>query len=868
MKDPQETPMMRQYFALKEANPDCILFFRMGDFYEMFYEDAKIGAEVMDIALTARDREKKVPMAGVPYHALDSYLAKMVKAGYKVAICEQMTEPGSGLVEREVVRVVSPGTILDEKALERGENNYLMSLQRSSRGVYGLAFCDLSTGAFVVREFKDDLAQVLADELIRFAPTECILPDNLYHDASVIKILKLQSGLNIYCFHDWTVFSAEAEKILLNHFGVKTLAGFGLGGQPEAVKAAAVLLSYLKKTQRDNVAHLKSLKTYSNETFLLMDRSTIINLELLSTLRDAEIKGSLLNLMSETSSALGARSIKDWLLHPLVNRAEIEARLEVVEYLHQNKKLRDIYREELRRVADIERLLARLASSIGNARDLVALKNSLQVLIKLIQTSSHLQMPPLLSKLLIETPLLEEVVAEIETNILEDPPFDLRSGDLIKEGVSPELDDLRQKRLGGRDFLVDYEKKERAQTGIGNLKVRNNSVFGFYIEITKSNLSQVPPHYVRKQTLVNAERFITPELKEYEEIVLRAQDRCVAIEYEIYQDVLGRVLNYLDGLQKAARRVAALDGLLTFAHLAVKHNYTRPVFSENTALEIKNGRHPVVEKLLEDQRFVPNDTLMDDASRQLILLTGPNMAGKSVYMRQTALIVLMAQMGSFVPASSARLPIFDRLFVRSGAADIITANLSTFMVEMVETANILNHATSRSLIVLDEIGRGTSTYDGLSLAWAIVEYLVSHPKNKPLTLFSTHYHEMQVLAEKYEGIVNEQVLVEETKSGLNFLHKVAPGGASHSYGIAVAQLAGVPEEVVSRAQAVLKILEAKELTTPQSKLQLSSLNQLSMIKDQDHPVLKQLHKLKPQEMTPLEALQFLTEIKTKIGDSN
>lgn len=862
MKAPEDTPVMKQYFAIKAEYPDCILFFRMGDFYEMFYEDAKLGAFVLDIALTARDREKKVPMAGVPYHAVDSYLAKMVKAGYKVAICEQMTEPGSGLVEREVVRVVTPGTVLDEKALESGENNYIMTLSRSGKGVWGLAFCDLSTGSFMVAEveFANPHDAILAN-LARFNPVECLLPESLYQDSQLIRVLRSQPNLNIYCFHDWLVIATEAEKILKNHFGVNTLEGFGLKDKPESVKVAAVLLSYLKKTQRDKVSHLRSLQTFSESGYLMMDRPTLINLELLGSLREGEKKGTLLNLLSETSTALGTREMKRWLLYPCAQESAILERQQGVSFFVSNRKTRETLREKFSPVSDLERILARLTTGVGNARDLVALKNSLLLVHQSIKILKEAPFPPRSNKFSpLHLELIQECVEIIESNLVDNPPFDLRMGGLIKTGINPELDDLRDKMGGGKDWMAAYEVAEREKTGINSLKVRNNSVFGFFLEVSKSNLGLVPHHYIRKQTLVNAERFITAELKEFEEIIFNAEGRANEIESQLYQDVLNQVIKRVETLQEVAKGVAYLDCLMTLAFLAEKYHYVCPQISSDRSLIIKGGRHPVVENLLNESRFVPNDLKMEPKKRQLLLVTGPNMAGKSVYMRQTALIVILAQMGSFVPAQEATLPIFDRLFVRSGAADVITSNLSTFMVEMVESANILNHATSQSLIILDEIGRGTSTFDGLSLAWAIVEYLVSRPQVKPLTLFSTHYHELQSLAKKYQGIVNEQVLVEETNKGLNFLHKVVPGGASHSYGIEVAKLAGVPEEVVKRARVVLKILESKEKETPKSCMQLVSLDQLSMIKEHDHPVLQKLRKLQPEQMTPLEALQILADL--------
>lgn len=859
------TPMMKQYYEIKKQYPDCLLFFRMGDFYELFLEDAHLGARVLDITLTGKagGKDGRIPMAGVPFHAVDSYLTKLVKAGYKVAICEQMTEPdGKGLVEREVVRIVTPGTVLDEKALEKKENNYVISITTDDTHV-GIATADVSTGQFMTAEFPiQDMEQVISDELARINPTECILPKRLYDDARLLKLLRVQKNLNIFPFHDWNLLTTKPESHIKKHFGIHDLASFGMKDKKSAIEASAALLGYLKYTQKDKISHFKHISTWENSDHMILDRSSLVNLELFTTIREHDRRGSLINLLDDTITGMGGRLLRTWIRKPLVVKRDIDNRLDAVELFVNNREARNNLRENLKNVADIERVLSRLSVGIGNARDLVTIKTSLQVIMEIKEFLKSMS-PKLISKIQSEIDIqLNKVIELLESHILETPKFDIKGGGMIKLGVDKDLDILHEHAGGGRTWVEELEKTERERTGISTLKVRFNKVFGFYIEVSKGNVDRVPKDYFRKQTLVNGERFITPELKEKEELILTAEEKICDLEYKIFTEVLHKVLDETEIIQKSAQAIACLDCLLNFAHLAEKQDYCKPVMKNDGETIIKAGRHPVVETLLEDQQFVPNDVTLNEKDHQLLILTGPNMAGKSVFSRQVALIVLLAQTGSFIPARSAEISIVDRIFVRSGASDVITSGLSTFMVEMVETAHILNHATSNSLIVMDEIGRGTSTYDGISIAWAIAEYLVSHKKIKPKTIFATHYHELQELENDHpDKIKNYQMAIEEQKGRPIFLHTLIRGGASHSHGVAVAKLAGIPEEVIKKSLQMLEKLEERKLDHTEKK---HVTNRLHNKKESSDTLLEELKKIDVHNLTPLEALNKLAELKKNI----
>lgn len=814
-----QTPMMRQYAAIKSKHTDAILFFRLGDFYEMFLDDAKVGAEILDITLTARNKGKdgKIPMAGVPYHSADSYIAKLVKNGYKVAICEQVSDPSeSGLVEREVVRVVTPGTLLDEKHLKQDSNNFVMGLELGSEKI-GVAVADLGTGEYKATQANPE---ALADELERFRPREVLLSKEAYQDPKTLKRLKNLNVQAVFAFEDWPNSHNGAALHLRGFYDVETLEGFGLKGKAEATVAAAALLKYLQETQKGRVQHLQSFSYYHAREFLALDATTIRNLELFSTLREGERSGSLWGVLNDTQTAMGGRMLRSWMLQPLVEADLINRRLEVVDFLVQNRDLRDKLRDNLQNVKDIERILSRLSVGTANGRDLVGLKESLEAVQEIteILPDVETQLIASLQKTL-GLSATAEMADLIDTAIQDDPAATLREGGMIADGFNEDLDRLRQVTRGGKDWLARLEKKEKKRSGIESLKVGFNKVYGYYIEVSKAKAKNVPENYVRKQTLTNSERYITQELKEHEEKVLTAEEEVKELEYQLFGEVVDEVLQSLKPLQQIARAVATIDALANFAHLAESHRYTRPKIKPlcdakthptgaiSGDVRIKGGRHPVIEKLQKEQQFVPNDTRLDSGENQIQIITGANMAGKSTYIRQVALIVLMAQMGSFVPAESAEISIVDRIFTRLGASDQLASGLSTFMVEMVETANILNNLTDDSLVILDEVGRGTSTYDGISIAWSIAEHLALNTNAK--TLFATHYHELTELGEQLENVQNFSMAVadEPESEEIVFLYQVTPGGADRSYGIHVAQKAGLPRNVIRRAREILETLE-------------------------------------------------------------
>lgn len=921
MQDTFTTPMMKQYSDIKKQYTDCLLFYRMGDFYELFLEDAYIGAKVLNITLTGKANGKggRIPMAGVPYHAVDAYLAKLVKAGYKVAICEQLSLPNKkGLVKRDVVRIVTPGTMLDEKSLEKKDHNYLISLTYDKEKV-ALSIADVSTGYFATTEIHtDNKEQIIIDELARIHPKECILPEILYNDQSFLQLLKTEKEMNIFPYADWEVFASDAKQFLKKHFGIATLAAFGLEEKVLSQQTSAAMLGYLQHTQKGPVQHIKKIETYTTYDYLLLDRSTALNLELFTTIREHDRKGTLLSVLDHTATAMGGRLLKAWMRKPLINKLTIDARLDAVEELLKKQLQRNELDELIKEVSDIERLISRCSVGLGNARDLVNLKNSLKVSLQIKKRLSDFE-SELISDLtqqirtldsfqktqstqksgILDNPIvrssefsefsgkdqtIDGLIMLIEKTIVPEPPISVRDGGMIWENVDKELDRLRKIVNGSRDWILSLEQEERQRTGIGSLKIRFNQVFGFYIEVSKSNLNLVPKTYMRKQTLVNAERFITKELKEQEEIILTAEEKIKDIEYTIFQETLKKILEQVSLLQEAASSIATIDCLLAFTYNAEKQNYVRPQIGLSEEMTIIGGRHPVVETLLENRQFVPNDVTLDENEKQLVLITGPNMAGKSVFIRQNALIVLMAQIGSFVPAEAASISLVDQIFVRSGASDIITSGLSTFMVEMVETAHILHHATSKSLIIMDEIGRGTSTYDGISIAWAVAEYLVSN-KEKPKTLFATHYHELQTLEDKYpKSIRNYHMAVSDDQGEPVFLHTILPGGASHSFGVAVAKLAGIPDPIIKRAKELLEELEARGKSEGESKItagaslpldpKLSGADYKSAPSEKkekfmqinlaDHLIHKELENLNIARMTPLEALNVLAELKEKL----
>lgn len=857
------TPMMQQYARIKSDYPDHLLLYRLGDFYELFMEDAHIGAKVLQIVLTRRPRGKDgdIPMAGVPYHAVDRYVGKLVKAGYKVAICEQVSAAdGKGIVDRDVVRIITPGTILDEGSLEQKEHNYIMAIRLNEKNI-GVAVADISTGLFQATQLNrnEPLKNLISQELVRFHPSEILLHQDDYNNPQLLKIIKLLGDTNITKVDEWKTYTYKPEEQLMNHFRVSTLKGCGFSNEIYAIEAAAAVLGYLKYTQRGNVSHMRTLLSYSPDDSVLLDSSTLSNLEIFRNLHEGKRDGSLLSILDDSQTAMGGRMLQEWLRKPLRSKERIESRLDAVEMFYADSRLRDMVRDLLSELYDIERLISRLSVGIGNAADLVNIASSLESIEKIHHILSNTHQP--IAKVLIESLQLDiqEVIQTVRERIVEDPPIDVRGGGLIQSGVHKELDELRTIVKDGKSWLADLEQKEKERTGITTLKVRYNKVFGYYIEISKSFVDKVPKDYIGRQTLVNAERFVTPELKTYEEKILNAQDTIEKIEFDEFQKTVQSVLSHIDILQKVSDAIAYIDCVSNFAYIAIKNQYVRPSLIQKGAIVLTDARHPVVEKYIDDAQFVPNSVTLDHGKNQLHIITGPNMAGKSVFIRQTALVVLMAHIGCFVPARTASISIVDRIFVRSGASDMITSGLSTFMVEMVETAYILNHATPHSLIILDEIGRGTSTYDGVSIAWAVSEYLVKNWKKGPRGLFATHYHELQDLEEVYaDSISTYHMAVEDHNGKPVFLHKVVPGGTSHSYGVAVADLAGVPEDVISSAKQKLHALESLRIDPALLK------------EDYGVQLQREILSLEVDAMKPLDALQILhtlqDEIKKNVKD--
>jgi len=798
--------MMGQYRRIKaELPPGVILFFRLGDFYEMFYDDAKEAAPILDVTLTKRNG---MPMCGVPFHAVDGYLAKLIKAGKKVAICDQLEDPATakGIVHRDVTRVVTPGTVMEDTILESNRHNFLAAVFHGG-GAFGLALLDLSTGLFTVEEVPR--ADGLVESLKSFAPSECAIADTQAEDAELRRALTEAPAMHVSSCDGWTFDYEAARHNLTQHFGVHSLEGFGCEGKAAIVGAAGGVLHYVKEDLRRQVGHVRSLTIRHSADTLVLDEATCGNLNLVPG-RGREASVSLLSVLDVTKTAMGGRKLRDWVVRPLANLDQITRRLDAVEAFTRDRALLRDMTDALGKVRDLERLIARIGAGTGNARDVAGLGISLEGVPhvkKLVENHSV----PLLKELGGAAVCLPELVDLVKRAIVDEPPIAIKEGGLIREGYHAELDVLRRLATEGRQWLAEYQVKEQERTGIKTLKVRHNKVFGYYIEISRGQADKAPADYTRKQTLVNGERFITPELKEYESKIMGAQEKSMALEYELFLEVRNLVTRETAAIQATAEAIASLDAIASLADRALALRYVRPAMNGGDAICIKDGRHPVVEQMPDAERFVPNDTLLDGSQNQLLIITGPNMAGKSTYIRQVAILVVMAQMGSFVPATSAEIGLVDRIFTRVGASDDLARGRSTFLVEMQETANILNNATPRSLIVLDEIGRGTSTFDGISIAWAVAEFLHNNARVKAKTLFATHYHELTDLALTMPGVKNYNVLVREKDDRIAFLRKIVAGGADKSYGIQVARLAGLPLEVIDRAKEILANLEEGEL---------------------------------------------------------
>ncbi len=861
------TPMRKQYLEIKRRYPDAIVLFRLGDFYETFDEDAKVVAQVCDIVLTSRPVTKgqRVPLAGVPHHAVDGYIAKLISSGHKVAIAEQVgAERVKGLMAREVTRVVTPGTVVEPELLEEKRNNYLASLIIDDDKA-GLAYVDITTGAFATTQLDGaDVLSLAWQELARLQPAECLVPENQLriddsHDQSVTHFTP---------YEGWRFEVGNARRALLDHFDVATLDGYGCDGLPLAVSAAGAIVQYLSETQKAALTQLDSLSTYSTRGFMVLDAATRRNLELTQTIRGQRTEGSLLGVLDTTATPMGARLMRKWLSEPLLDLERLNRRLDSVEVLYQEGPRRAELRGLLKGMRDLERLSNRVVQGIVGPRELLTLKEGLEAvprIMELLQGAAVGQSA--LGGLLGQMDPCQDVVELIDQAISEDAPATLGSGGVIALGFSAELDSVTTSAREAREWVAGLEKHERERTGIKSLKVGYNKVFGYYLEVTKANLDRVPEEYIRKQTLVNSERFITPELKEYETLILNADERSADLEAAIFRQVCQQVAESSPRIMATARSLARLDVYAALAEVAALNNYVRPLLDEDDAVEIVAGRHPVVELSQREEPFVPNDLRLEPQEGQIIVLTGPNMSGKSTYLRQVALIVLMAQMGSFVPADEARIGVVDRIFTRIGAQDEISAGQSTFMVEMVETANILHHASDRSLLVLDEIGRGTSTYDGISIAWAVVEHIHNHPRLRAKTLFATHYHELTELAEVLPRVRNYNVAVAEHGDKVVFLRKIVPGGADRSYGIHVAELAGLPKAVIRRAGEILEELEKGASRAPRRMPGKEGTEQLLLFTMGPHPVLEELEKLDLTTMSPLEALNKLYELQKALGGS-
>lgn len=864
---------MAQYSKIKLAHPDTVLLFRMGDFYETFEEDAKIASRVLGITLTKRANGAAgdVPLAGFPHHAVESYLPKLVRAGYRVAICEQIEDPklAKGIVKREVIEIVTPGVVFSDKVLDHKKNNYLMAVNYGD-GVAGVAFCDISTGDFFL--FETESAKLI-DQTGIIAPSEVLSPKRFREEVAAT-LKSAGSEARITKIDDWVFNKEYAKETLLKHFGTINLKGFGASELEIAFPAAGAILHYLQETQKANLSHLKKLSLYNPSEYMVLDWATKRNLEITYSMADGGKDGTLFAVLDKTETPMGGRLLKKWITSPLTQLAPIIQRQESVEALYNSKKTREKLKKSLANIGDIERLISRICTGRAAPREIVALKYSLLEIPEIIKILHEVDNSTI-SKLKESLVTLEAVTSKIDLAISDNPPISLSEGGVIKRGYSIELDEMREILYSGKDWITDLQKTERERSGIPSLKISYNRVFGYYIEISNVHKDKVPPEYIRKQTLVSAERYITPDLKIYEDKVLNAEENVRSLETELFNDVRIYTASFTEIIQKDAKLIAMLDCLLSFAEAAVEYNYVKPVVNESSKIEIYDSRHPVVERILPPgEKFTSNDYVLDSAGDQIIILTGPNMAGKSVYLRQLGLLVLLAQIGSFVPASKAEIGIVDRIFTRVGASDNITAGESTFLVEMQEAANILNNATSKSLILLDEIGRGTSTFDGLSIAWSMTEYLHENPNCAAKTLFATHYHELNELAEIFTRIVNYRVQVKEYDDKVIFLHKVSPGSADHSYGIQVAMMAGLPWEVTSRAKEILANLEGKELTPYEVKkakkikkaAEDQGFYQMSLFEFTDDALRKEISDIKVDELTPVQALNKLDELKKKLKE--
>ena len=873
------TPMMQKYMETKAEYPDCILFYRLGDFYEMFFEDAKTASKELELTLTGKScgLEERAPMCGVPYHAVDGYLNRLVSKGYKVAICEQVEDPklAKGLVKREVTRIVSPGTNLDVQAMDDTRNNYLLCVAYF-QGRIGISVADVTTGDYYLTEVED--LRKLQDEINKYAPSEIICNEQFLVSGYPVADLKERLHVAVYPLGAHYFDDDICRRCLMKHFQVNTLAGLGVEEFPSGLIAAGVLLQYLYETQKTSLSHFTHLYPYLTSKYMLLDAATRRNLELTETLREKQKRGSLLGVLDRTKTAMGGRLLRKYIEQPLIDKEKIEARLDAVESLCSHCVERDELREYLNAIYDLERLLGKVSYKTANPRDLIAFRNSLAMLpgIKLVIKDLDAS---LIRQLYEQLDPLEDIYHLIDDSIDEEPPIQTREGGIIKDGFNEHIDSLRHAKTDGKKWLAELEEEDRNRTGIKNLKIKYNKVFGYYFEVTNSYKDLVPEDYIRKQTLANAERYTTPRLKELEDTILNAEDKLYAMEYDLFCEIRDAIAGEIERIQQTAHAIARLDVYASLSYVAERNQYIRPVLNEKGVIDIKGGRHPVVEKMIQNDMFIANDTYLDNHKHCIAVITGPNMAGKSTYMRQTALIVLMAQIGSYVPAKKANIGVVDRIFTRVGASDDLASGQSTFMVEMNEVANILRNATPDSLLVLDEIGRGTSTFDGLSIAWAVIEHISNRKLLGAKTLFATHYHELTELEGKMDNVNNYCIAVKEKGDDIVFLRKIVKGGADKSYGIQVAKLAGVPDMVIDRAKEIVAQLSDNDITEKIQNIEVNGRNekrkpvkydevdleQISIfdtVKDED--VLKELQEVDITTLTPVDALNTLYRLQNKL----
>lgn len=873
------TPMMQQYLETKKQYKDCIIFYRLGDFYEMFFEDAITASKELEITLTGKNcgLEERAPMCGVPYHAVDSYLNKLVTKGYKVAIVEQVEDPATakGIVKREVVRIVTPGTNLNTSALDETKNNYLMSIV-CVENCFGIAIVDITTGDFFVTEVENNRA--LLDEIYKFMPSEIICNDAFLLTGIDIDDLKNRLNITVFQLESWYFDDDMCKKALTDHFKVYDLSALGIDNYDVGTNAAGALMQYLTETQKNSLSHLTQIIPYSTNKFMILDTSTRRNLELCETLREKQKRGSLLWVLDKTKTAMGARMLRSYIEQPLIDKESIIKRQKVIEELNKSLITRDELREYLSPIYDLERLISKVAYKSANPRDLIALLNSLKMLPH-IKTVIQDFKSPLFKEITEDLDVLDDITSLIDNSINEDPPINIKEGGIIKEGYNEEVDRLRKAKTEGKTWLAELETKEKEKTGIKGLKIKYNKVFGYYLDVTNSYKDLVPDYYVRKQTLTNSERYTTDELKQLEDVILGAEDKLFSLEYNIFSEIRDEISSQVVRIQTTAKALAKIDVFASLAYVAEHNNYVKPNINEKGIIDIKNGRHPVVEKMMPDSMFVTNDTYLDMNNNRVSIITGPNMAGKSTYMRQTALITLMAQIGSFVPATSANIGVCDKIFTRVGASDDLASGQSTFMVEMTEVANILRNATPKSLLILDEIGRGTSTFDGLSIAWAVVEHICDIKLLGAKTLFATHYHELTELEGTMKGVNNYCISVKEQGDNIVFLRKIVKGGADKSYGIQVAKLAGVPDSVINRAKELVAELSNADITAKAKEIAANmtpgnsikgvndnvELHQMSLfdtVKEDD--IITEIEELDLGTMTPIDALNHLYKIQNKL----